>query len=81
MNCSPKLSLSFGLKYSLTRLLQVHFFGRDDKHHLNFDEFSAFVNAIQREVLRAEFLEYSRGLDKVVIKFMLSASSVNCQFN
>ena len=65
-NCSSKLSLSFGLKYSLTRLLQVHFFGRDDKHHLSFDEFSAFVNAIQREVLRAEFLEYSRGLDKVV---------------
>lgn len=45
--------------------LQVHFFGKDDKHHMHFEEFSAFVSAIQREVLRAEFLEYSRGLDKI----------------
>ena len=63
-------NVSFGLKYSPSSFLQVHFFGRDDKHHLNFDEFSAFVNAIQREVLRAEFLEYSRGLDKVDINSM-----------
>ena len=47
--------------------LQVHFFGKDDKHHMHFEEFSAFVSAIQREVLRAEFLEYSRGLDKVSV--------------
>ena len=52
-------------------LFQVHFFGRDDKHHLSFEEFSSFVNAIQREVLRAEFLEYSRGLDKVIEFFII----------
>ena len=34
---------------------------------MHFEEFSAFVSAIQREVLRAEFLEYSRGLDKVSV--------------
>ena len=61
---------------TLHALVQVHFFGRDDKHHLSFEEFSAFVNAIQREVLRAEFLEYSRGLDKVIVA--LHTSSLSC---
>ena len=66
----PGISFYKNIHYSrlqLHALFQVHFFGRDDKHHLSFEEFSAFVNAIQREVLRAEFLEYSRGLDKVIV--------------
>ena len=45
--------------------LQTHFFGRKGAHKLSFNEFSSFVFALQREVLKAEFMEYSRGLDKI----------------
>lgn len=51
--------------------LQAHFFGsggnswNNTRHNLTFDEFSAFIRAIQREVLMTEYLEYSRGLEKI----------------
>ena len=45
--------------------LTQHFFGADGKHALTFEEFSAFIRALQREVLMTEFTEFSRGLEKI----------------
>eukprot|EP00094_Tigriopus_californicus_P009262 TCALIF_08930-PA protein Name:"Similar to MICU3 Calcium uptake protein 3, mitochondrial (Homo sapiens)" AED:0.08 eAED:0.08 QI:241/0.5/0.4/0.8/0.5/0.6/5/0/425 len=42
-----------------------HFFGPDGRHKLSYEEFAAFLTGLQREVLKAEFLEYSRGLEKI----------------
>lgn len=58
-------SLDDVTKTGASTTLQAHFFGRDWKHNLTFDEFSAFITALQREVLMAEFIEYSRGLEKI----------------
>ena len=47
--------------------LLVHFFGRTNTsgvyHELTYEEFSAFIQGFQREILLAEFEEYSRGHD------------------
>ena len=45
--------------------LRVHFFGSDGNHKLTFDEFTQFIGDFQREAIKAEFLEYSRGLDLI----------------
>ena len=47
--------------------LLVHFFGRTNAsgiyHDLTYEEFCAFIQGFQREMLHAEFEEYSRGHD------------------
>jgi hypothetical protein len=43
----------------------MHFFGPDGNHSLNYSEFSAFTRGLQREVLKAEFVEYSHGLESL----------------
>lgn len=45
--------------------LMVHFFGPKNDHQLKFEEFSAFLSNFQREILLAEFLEYSQGQDVI----------------
>ncbi len=45
--------------------LRRYFFGADGRHKLTYAEFSAFVGDLQREALKAEFLEYSRGLQRI----------------
>ena len=45
--------------------LRTHFFSRKGDRKLTFKEFFAFIQGLQREVLRAEFLEYSRGLETI----------------
>eukprot|EP00095_Tigriopus_kingsejongensis_P005270 maker-scaffold464_size163657-snap-gene-0.29 protein:Tk05270 transcript:maker-scaffold464_size163657-snap-gene-0.29-mRNA-1 annotation:"hypothetical protein TcasGA2_TC001761" len=50
-----------------TSLIRL-FFGPNGDHKLGFDEFSAFLAGLQREVLRTEFLEYSRGLEKITAR-------------
>lgn len=49
----------------LETTLTTHFFGRKGDHKLTFDEFSAFIAGFQKEVLWAEFLEYSRGMETI----------------
>ncbi len=41
--------------------LQAHFFGTSSEHKLKYPEFESFLKALQREVLKTEFVEYSRG--------------------
>ena len=49
--------------------LLVHFFGRTNTsgiyHDLTYEEFSAFIQGFQREILLDEFEEYSRGHDVI----------------
>lgn len=45
--------------------LTSHLFGLKGRRKLTFEEFSAFIQGLQREVLKAEFLEYSRGMDAI----------------
>ena len=49
--------------------LLVHFFGRTNAtgiyHDLTYEEFCAFIQGFQREMLHAEFEEYSRGHDYI----------------
>lgn len=49
--------------------LLVHFFGRANTseiyHDLTYEEFAAFIEGFQREILHAEFEEYSRGHDVI----------------
>ena len=49
--------------------LLVHFFGRGNAseiyHDLTYEEFAAFIEGFQREILHAEFEEYSRGHDVI----------------
>ena len=49
--------------------LLVHFFGRTNAsgiyHDLTYEEFLAFIQGFQREIMHAEFEEYSRGHDVI----------------
>ncbi|XP_028815764.1 calcium uptake protein 3, mitochondrial isoform X2 [Denticeps clupeoides] len=45
--------------------LLVHFFGKDGKSELNFDQFCSFMENLQTEVFEIEFLNYSRGMSTI----------------
>ena len=72
--------------------LLVHFFGRSNAseiyHDLTYEEFAAFIEGFQREILHAEFEEYSRGHDviseedfaDIFLKYTAYNSEVNSPF-
>ncbi len=52
-------------QFPVDSTLKTHFFGRSGDHKLEYKEFASFLEGLQREVLRTEFLEYSRGLEVI----------------
>lgn len=68
LGLSKKRDVSHTSTESNPTTLYVHFFGPTGDKPLTFGQFSTFLASFQREVLQAEFNEYSRGLDKVTEK-------------
>ena len=55
----PEILDPRGSQFKSSLLLQL--FGRDGKGKLSFEEFSKFIDSLQREVLHFEFNKYAKG--------------------
>eukprot|EP00096_Caligus_rogercresseyi_P001433 TRINITY_DN122_c0_g1_i1.p1 TRINITY_DN122_c0_g1~~TRINITY_DN122_c0_g1_i1.p1 ORF type:complete len:451 (-),score=92.68 TRINITY_DN122_c0_g1_i1:2071-3423(-) len=49
----------------VSTLLETYFFGRSGEGELRLEDFNAFMDNIQTEVLQMEFFEYSKGTENI----------------
>jgi calcium uptake protein 3, mitochondrial len=49
-------------RHEIDTTLLVHLFGKSGTRELTYEQFSAFMENLQTEVLEMEFLEFSKGL-------------------
>lgn len=43
----------------------IHFFGKDGKNELKYEDFTRFMENLQHEILELEFHEFSKGHDTI----------------
>ncbi|CAL7951365.1 unnamed protein product [Xylocopa violacea] len=52
-------------RHAVDTSLMIHFFGKDGKNELKYEDFRRFMESLQQEVLELEFHEFSKGRDTI----------------
>ncbi|XP_031364030.1 calcium uptake protein 3, mitochondrial isoform X2 [Apis dorsata] len=52
-------------RHAVDTSLMIHFFGKDGKNELKYEDFTRFMENLQHEVLELEFHEFSKGHDTI----------------
>ncbi|XP_016915270.1 calcium uptake protein 3, mitochondrial isoform X1 [Apis cerana] len=52
-------------RHAVDTSLMIHFFGKDGKNELKYEDFTRFMENLQHEILELEFHEFSKGHDTI----------------